>query len=168
MEKYSTLEELYWNTYKLVYTYISDFTKDTIAAQDIASIIWGKVSEKPPKFLDLEIVHLRNYLRVMVRTTVSDYFRIEKRQDEIVKAENMLEAEKSVEEECIRREDLICLEKAKKILDEDEIQLIYLRFETGLSAREVGDAFGISEGAVRVKQHRILKKLKNEIIRLQQ
>ena len=83
-------------------------------------------------------------------------------------SEEILKAEKSVEEECISREDFIYLDRARKILSEDELQLIYLRFEAGLSARQVGNAFGISEGAVRVKQYRILKKLRDEIIRLQQ
>lgn len=168
MEKYSTLEDMYWDMYKLIYTYISDFTKNNTAAQDIASIVWGKVAENPSKFLDMEIRHLHNYMRKMVKTAVSDYFKIEKRQNEIVNPENMLEAEKSVEEECLGKEDLIYLERARRILNEDELQLIYLRFEAGLSARKVGNAFGISEGAVRVKQYRILKKLKDEIIRLQQ
>ncbi len=168
MKKYSTLEEMYLDMYKLIYTYISDFTKDTIAAQNIASIIWGKVAENPSKFLDMEINHLRNYMRKMVKTAVSDYFKIEKKQESILKSEELLEAEKSVEEECLGKEDMIYLERAKKILNEDELQLLYLRFEAGLSARKVGDAFGISEGAARVKQYRILKKLKDEIIRLQQ
>ena len=168
MEKYATLEKMYWDMYKLIYTYIGDYTKDRIAADDIASIIWGKVVENPSKFLDMEICYLRNYMRKMVKTAVSDYFRIEKRQDDLLKLEKVLEAEKSVEEECISREDLIYLDRARKVLNEDELQLVYLRFEAELNAREVGDAFGISEGAVRVKQHRILKKLKAEIIRLQQ
>lgn len=168
MEKYSTLEGMYWDMYKLIYTYIGDFTKDTVAAQDIASIIWGKVAENPSKFLDMEIKHLRNYMRKMVRTAASDYFKIEERQCEFVKPENMLEAEKSIEEEYIRKEDFVFLEKAIKVLDKDELQLIYFRIEAKLSSREVGEAFGISEGAVRVKQYRILKKLRDEIIRLQQ
>ena len=168
MEKYSTLEKMYWGMYKLVYTYISDYTKDITVAGDIASIIWGKVVENPSKFLAMEICHLRNYMRKMVKTAVSDYFRTEERQDELLMLEKILEAEKSVEEQYICKEDLIYLDRARKVLNEDERQLVYLRFGAELSAREVGEAFGISEGAVRVKQYRILKKLKAEIIRLQQ
>ncbi len=40
----------------------------------------------------------------------------------------------------------------KRVLSKADCDLIILRYEAGLSAREVGEAFGISEGAVRVKQ----------------
>lgn len=165
MKKYSTLEELYNNMNKLIYTYIGDFTKDTVIAQDISSIIWGKVAQNPFRFLDMEINHLRNYMRKMVKTAVSDYFKIENQQNEIVKLKDLLKTEKSVEEEYVRREDLFYLAEAMKVLDKDELVLIYLRVEAKLGAREVGETFGISEGAVRVKQYRILKKLRDEIIR---
>jgi RNA polymerase sigma-70 factor (ECF subfamily) len=44
-------------------------------------------------------------------------------------------------------------------LSEDRRQVVILRFVDGLSAREIGDVLGRSEGAVRVLQHRALREL---------
>ena len=44
-------------------------------------------------------------------------------------------------------------------LSDDRRQVIVLRFVDGLSAREIGEVIGRSEGAVRVLQHRALRDL---------
>jgi len=166
MKKYESLEELYLENYKLVFTYIRDYTAHQSSIQDIASIVWCKVADDPQKFLGMDEVWLHNYLRVMVLTAVSDYFKTEERERmKVEKARETLEYG-VMEEDFLLREELAYLEQAKQVLSEADYDLIALRFDTGLSAREVGAAFGISEGAVRVRQHRILKKLKKEIIRL--
>jgi len=167
MKKYKSLEELYFENHKLVFTYIGDYTTHQPSVQDIASIIWCKVADDPQKFLNMDEIWLRNYLRVMVRTAVSDYFKIEEKERmKAKKVREVLERGMLEEEDFLLKEELKYLEQAKQVLLKEDCDLILLRFEAGLSAREVGEAFGISEGAVRVRQHRILKKLKKEIIRL--
>ena len=44
-------------------------------------------------------------------------------------------------------------------LSDDRRQVVVLRFVDGLSAREIGEVLGRSEGAVRVLQHRALREL---------
>lgn len=169
MGYYNSLEDLYNGSYRLVFTYISDYTVDYQNAQDIAGIIWAKVAENPKGYLDMEKDHLMNYLRRMVKTAALDFFQIEKRQvDKAEQAREALKSAKIFDEESLHKEQLTYLEQAKGVLSEDELQIIYLRFDARLSVRAVGDAFGISEGAVRARQYRILKKLKREILRLQQ
>jgi RNA polymerase sigma-70 factor, ECF subfamily len=51
------------------------------------------------------------------------------------------------------------LRAAVAALSEDRRQVIVLRFVDGLSAREIGEVLGRSEGAVRVLQHRALREL---------
>jgi RNA polymerase sigma-70 factor, ECF subfamily len=51
------------------------------------------------------------------------------------------------------------LRAAVASLSEDRRQVVILRFVDGLSAREIGDVLGRSEGAVRVLQHRALREL---------
>lgn len=51
------------------------------------------------------------------------------------------------------------LRRAIAALPEDRRQVVVLRFVDGLSAREIGDVLGRSEGAVRVLQHRALRQL---------
>jgi RNA polymerase sigma-70 factor (ECF subfamily) len=51
------------------------------------------------------------------------------------------------------------LRAAVRALSVDRRQVIVLRFVDGLSAREIGEVLGRSEGAVRVLQHRALRDL---------
>ena len=51
------------------------------------------------------------------------------------------------------------LRAAVASLSDDRRQVVILRFVDGLTAREIGDVLGRSEGAVRVLQHRALREL---------
>ena len=51
------------------------------------------------------------------------------------------------------------LRMAVASLSEDRRQVVILRFVDGLTAREIGNVLGRSEGAVRVLQHRALREL---------
>ena len=51
------------------------------------------------------------------------------------------------------------LRAAVASLSEDRRQVVILRFVDGLTAREIGDVLGRSEGTVRVLQHRALREL---------
>ena len=51
------------------------------------------------------------------------------------------------------------LRTALSTLSEERRQVVVLRFVDGLSAREIGEVLGRSEGAVRVLQHRALREL---------
>ena len=51
------------------------------------------------------------------------------------------------------------LRAAVASLSEDRRQVVILRFVDGLTAREIGDVLGRSEGSVRVLQHRALREL---------
>lgn len=168
---YKSLEELYIDNYLLIYTYISDYTTRQEDADELSAIIWAKVAENPERYLSMNKVWLKNYLRIMTRTTAADYFEKVAQykghlsEDSIDILADTIQAH-STEEEFFRREDLRHLKTAKMKLTSEENEILAMRYETELSARDVGEAFGITEGSLRVRQHRILKKLKAEITRL--
>lgn len=56
-------------------------------------------------------------------------------------------------------DDARTLWQALAQLSDDRRQVVILRFVDGLSAREIGDVLGRSEGAIRVLQHRALREL---------
>lgn len=58
-----------------------------------------------------------------------------------------------------RAEESHRVRRALARLPEDRRAVIVLRFGDGLSAREIGEVLGRSEGAVRVLQHRALREL---------
>lgn len=61
--------------------------------------------------------------------------------------------------ELTRAEDARRVRDALSTLSEERRQVLVLRFVDGLTAREIGEVLGRSEGAVRVLQHRALRDL---------
>lgn len=72
----------------------------------------------------------------------------------------------SAEDNAIFEDDAVYLEKACRVLTKDEKELIQMRFTYNMSAREIGNILEISEEAVRVRQFRTLRKLREELLRL--
>ena len=170
--RYNSFEELYKDNKKLVFTFILDYIKDLDILEDIASTVWLKVVKKGASFLDIDKKAIKYYLRAVVKTTVSDYFRMTKREEEIEKAlhdttiiegngDEVGRFDEDIFDEDIREN----LGKAIETLSEDEKLLITLRFYEKMSARDVGKIMNIEEGNVRVRQMRILKKLKKHMTR---
>lgn len=165
---YGSLEELYNDNRKLVFVMVSDYTDDEEQKKDINSSVWAKIAEQPQKYMTMEPAHFRNYLRMIVKTSAVDYLRCEEKETSKL--------------QLFQREDRIsyydfdegefyadCLEylaEAVSVLNFEEKELIRLRFGKKLPARQTGEILDISEGNVRVKQKRILAKLKEEILRL--
>ena len=58
-----------------------------------------------------------------------------------------------------RADDARRVRRALRTLPDDRRQVLVLRFVDGLTAREIGEVLGRSEGAVRVLQHRALREL---------
>jgi len=59
--------------------------------------------------------------------------------------------------------DDVGLAQALETLATDERHLLALRYFVGLNSNEIGDHVGLSAGAVRVRLHRILIKLRKEL-----
>lgn len=166
---YNSLVELYSDNSKLVFVMTGDYTHDEHMRGDICSMVWSKVAENPQKYMSMDKCHVKNYLRLVVKTTACDYLKREEK--ETAKIKKLQETERyskpcELDEEDFYSNELKYLEKARTILTEEEEFLICMRFKENISARQVGEILDISEGNVRVKQGRILHKLKNEIIRL--
>ena len=93
----------------------------------------------------------------------------ERRQQREAKAQDVLYKYPdmySAKEAAILRSDLRYLAKARQVLTTEERTLLVWIFEKKMPTKEAARILNISEGAVRVRQHRILGKLKQEILRL--
>ena len=163
--RYTSFEEMYTDNKKLVFTFILDYVKEADIIEDIASTVWLKIVKKGASFLEIDKKAIKYYLRAVVKTTVSDYFRIKKKEDDtVVMLQDSYESNDSNNDESLFDEDIRDnLTKAIETLSEEEKLLITLRFYEKLSAREVGKILNIEEGNVRVRQLRILKKLKKHL-----
>lgn len=159
---YSSFEEMYLDNYKLVILFIRDYITDPYLVQDISSIVWTKVAEHIERCISIDRLWLRNYLRVMVRNTVADQYREEKAIKELQeKIQNILKytAVNPTEE----NDDKEYLRGAIAILSDEEIQLLYLKYEKMLNSEEIGAMLGVGSGAVRMRHKRIVEKLRKKI-----
>ncbi len=168
--EYSTIEEIYKDNKKLIYAFLGDYIEDNFTKEDLASVVWIKVIERGEKFMQMDRKWVKNYLRIMVRNTVSDYFKEEekRRMANTKMAEIFSESGQynSLEGEIFDRDIREYLQMACSSLGPDEKELIVLKFTYCMSAREISEVMKISEDAVRIKQFRIIRKLRNEINRL--
>lgn len=131
--------------------------------EQLASTVWLKVWERVEVFLGMDKKGVKYYLRVMAKTTVSNFFRhLHKENTMIEKVIDLYEPFdwNSEEDKLFKEEMLYYLKKSILSLTEEEQLLITMLFIHNKSAREVGDIFGIKEGTVRVRRLRILTKMK--------
>ena len=164
---YKSFEALYRNVHRLLYAFAFDYTTSKETAEDIISMVWAKIAENPAYYLDMDKEFLKNYLRKMVKHIALNYQKQEERRQK--REEKVLYTYPetlSLKEQAILRSDLRYLAKARQVLTADERTLLIWIFEKGMSSKEVAEILNISDGAVRVRQHRILGKLKQEITRL--
>lgn len=165
---YKSLEELYMENYKLVYAYIMDYSKDQELVGEVSSIVWLKVSKKGTHFLEMEKKHVKNYLRVMAKNATKDYISTNKREMEKEKivyeyTKGCNNVEVSAEDVIVRSgENEILFEILSKLTDAER-DFIMLKYWNQLSVKELKEVYSTTESAVRVKNFRILKKLRKSI-----
>lgn len=160
-KKYETFEEFYEKTYRLVYLFVRDYTKDWYIAEEIIAIVWAKIAEQPEKFLNQETRLVQNYIRVMVKNQVCEQYRIQERQNRsIEKAAELLIPDKMVEEEILLKDSLERLDIARGQLSAEDNQLLNLRFDQELSVKETGKIMGLKQSTVKMRQCRVLMKLR--------
>lgn len=167
--RYGTLEELYLKNNKLVFAMLSDYTQDIEIKKELASSLWLKVAEDPAKYLAMEAQSLRQYIRVIVKNLYVDHYKANKKQEAEAAAPILDEKDSAFwafEQTDFYEDAIPYIDEARKCLAEEDRLLICMKFEKNMSSREVGEVLGISEGNVRVRQKRILHKLKKEILRL--
>ncbi len=167
IETYSTIEQFYEENKNLVYAFLSDLVCDADTKDDLSSVVWVRVMERSEKFLSMQKRHAQNYLRVMTRHLVSDYFLEEDRkrnlQENVEVCLGRDEKENAVESELFEKDLLAYLSDACESLDETEKDLIRMKFAHRMTSREIGEALDLSESAVRVRQLRLLRRLEKKI-----
>ncbi len=160
-KKYESFEELYASTHRLVYLFIRDYTNDWYTAEELSSIIWLKVAEQPEFYLEHEILWVHNYIRVIVNNYLFEQYIINVRRNmSIEKVAELSDIPKSAEEEIILKENLERLYNIRIGLSVEERQLLDLRFDQELSVKETGNAMGLKQSTVKMRQQRLLMKLR--------
>ena len=98
----------------------------------------------------------------IARRTRVDWFRRKKRDDLIVHSENMDEFDTVVPDK-IKEEKVERIWDAIKDLNDEQSQVIQMRFAAGLSYAQIAHALEIPIGTVRSRLHRGLKQIREHI-----
>ena len=164
---YRTLEDVYLDNRKLVFAYITEYTKEVSLMEEIASTVWVQAWEYGETILRLERKAVKRYLWAIVKSKIGDYTRgLEKEKNLIVKISENMEEIKPWETDMKQTflEDMYTyLQDALSILSEEERLLLLLRFKENYTAKEIGQILNISENNVRVRQFRIIAKMRKHI-----
>jgi RNA polymerase sigma-70 factor, ECF subfamily len=103
------------------------------------------------------------WLFTIAQRRVADHFRRQSRRREVALDETVQPAVGGPEEAVLAAERRTEIAGAFRRLRADQQEVLALRLLGGLSAAQVGEVLGKSEGAVRVAQHRALRSLREEM-----
>ncbi len=147
--------KLYDKYFDSIYRYIYFKTGSKWDADDLVSETFRKAYEK---FNTLK-GSPKAWLVCIARNTVNDYYRGKK---EIAIESEELDGysyDYSFEEAFENKEELSMLKSKLKQLQGDELEIINLKYFSGLRYKEIGKILGKTEAAVKVKSNRITRKL---------
>lgn len=144
---------------KRIYRYCFLNLGNSDKAEDICQETFIKAWKSLPTFSNFKGGSFQAYLFKIARNSIIDLSR--KKKEVALDQALEVEAEERVEEGVDRQEKINQVRGVLSSLKEEERHLISLRFFEELSFTEISQVLEIKEGALRVKTHRVLKKLKD-------
>ncbi len=148
---------LLWDEFTpVLYGYLLNTLKNKQVAEDVLQSAWLKALQGLPKYRFMGY-SVKSWLFTIVRNELSEYFR---------KNPGMVDLEEipqtSLLEEKSQIDIEIGVEKVLKDLSPEDRELIRLRFIADLSVIQIAKVLNISSVLVRVRLHRIIKRLKDK------
>lgn len=156
-EAFGKIYQLY---YRKIFRYCSFNVEDREAAQDICQETFVKAWKSLKNFqISKPNWSIQAFLFKIARNLIIDRSRAKK---EVSLADNEeIEGKIDLYEDLDRKNNAIRIKKALSKLEEIERQIIILRFFEEMDSKEVANILSINDGALRVRQSRILQKLKD-------
>lgn len=150
--------ELYNIFYRRIYRYCFVNVKDVEQSQDICQETFIKAWRSLPSFTLSKGGSFQAYLFRIARNMIIDLSR--KRKDVSIEEIAEIESKDNLEKELDKESDLKMIHNALDKLEDTDKQILVLRFFEEMTFEEIAGVTGLNEGALRVRVHRILKKLK--------
>lgn len=147
--------DLYDQYFDDIYRYIYFKTGNQWDCDDLVSDTFRKAYEKYRTLNKSP----KAWLFAIARNSVTDFYRKKKDiavGDDLELYAYPLRFEENLEE----KEELNCLKKSLSILSKEELEVINLKYFSGLKYEEIGILLGRTEDSVKMKSSRIIKKLK--------
>lgn len=151
--------EIYKLFFKKIYRYCTVNLRDDAAAQDICQETFVKAWNSIKKFdAKKENWSIQAFLFTIARNLIID--RSRKHKELSIENYEFLEAKIDLYDEFEQKQNVKKVRSALSKLEEVERQIIILRFFEDMDFKTVSKILGIKDGALRVRQLRIMQKLK--------
>lgn len=156
---------IYETYFSNVYNYISYRINNHNDTEDLTSQVFSKVIEKFNSY-NKELGCYEAWIIGIAKNIVTDYFRktLKHKDTNIDLLSNQLSSEKTQPEEiCIKNEANRSLILALNTLNNQERNMIALKYATGLKNKDIAQIMGLSESNTGVILFRSIKKLRLEL-----
>lgn len=146
-----------------IYTIIKNMAKEYLSNEDVEEIIsdtffilWKNTNKLEDNKL------LSPYIAGITKNLVKEKCRVINIDFDISNYENIIQDNVKIDMICEQREKISILEKTVKQLKEDDILIFNLYYYSSMKISEISKVLNISDFNVKMKLHRIRKKIKKE------
>jgi RNA polymerase sigma-70 factor (ECF subfamily) len=153
------LAEIYDRYAEPIYRYLYRYVGNAAQAEDLTSEVFVRLLQ----VLDTSRAprdRLQGWLYRVAHNLAMDWFRRQGKQATQALEEDLAAAGQPLSIQVEEREARQRLRMAIRQLTPDQQQVVLLRFGEGLKTAEVGRLLGKSEGAVKILQHRAIRRLR--------
>lgn len=160
------LAEIYELYFKKIYRFIFFRVGHKEQAEDLAEDVFLKAFVKLASLQEAQA--FEGWIYQIARNLVIDYYRQKKLTISLEDIENTLEYESNIIDVLyLQHQQKILLRLLKELVPQQQL-VLKLKFFEGLDNAEIAELLAISEGAVRVAQHRAMARLADFIKKLKQ
>lgn len=147
-------------------TIVKNMASEYLSAEDIEEIVSDTffILWKNTKKLEEDKI-LSSYIAGITRNLVKEKSRVINVNFDISDYENTLQDNIKIDMICEQREKVNILEKTVKELKEDDILIFNLYYYSSMKISEIANALNISDFNVKMRLHRIRKKIKEEFLK---
>ena len=142
-----------------IYRFILIKTGRKADAEDLTSQVFMKAWESIGGF-EFQGFPFSSWLYRIAGNSVIDYYRTFRSHQDVEDMADAIQTSEDHAGDLDLRSASDGIRSAIRLLDQDQQNVIVMRFVDELSTKEIAAALGKSEGAIRVIQHRALKNLK--------
>ncbi len=153
-----SFSRLYQYFYKKIYRYLFFQIRDEQLCKDFCQDTFIKAWKSLSNFSIRKNGTFQAFLFAIARNLVIDHSR--RRKEVKIEEFESLPEEERLYEDITSKEEVLQVRKALDRLSEDERQIIILKYFEEMSGEEIAKVLSMKEGAVRVRIHRIMEKLK--------
>jgi RNA polymerase sigma-70 factor, ECF subfamily len=142
-----------------VYAFVAGLVRDRAAAEEVTAAAFERALRRRATYSP-ERGSARGWLFGIARNAAYDELRRRARAAPLVAEERTAAGEEGVEETALRR---VTVAAALAQLDDEDRELVALKFEAGLANGEIAETLGISESNVGTRLCRVVAKLRRAV-----